>query len=759
MKWNNVKLIFLREARDQLRDRRTLFTIAGLPLLLYPLMGMVFVQISQFMREHPTRVRLIGVDDLPDVPALLSGGKFHAGICPERERHLLELIAERRSDTSDDTLRIEIERDINVGKYDAAVFFPPRFAARLAESRSEAEAPGRTERIGPETAETAADGIPRPAIYYNTASDKSRIAHDRVERVLGRWRDLIVLENLRSSRLPESAAQPFELRQTDVAEEVSRRAAMWSKIMPFIALIWALTGAFYPAIDLCAGEKERGTLETLLSSPAERGEIVWGKLLTVMSFSMATSTLNLASMGFTASVFVRQYAQATGTADLMRGPPPMASLVWLVAALVPASALFSALAIAIAAFARSTKEGQYYLMPLLFVTLPLMILPLLPTSELTLGTSLIPISGLMMLLRALIEGQYAAVLPYVVPVAGVTIGCCLLAIRWAVDQFSNESVLFRESERGGLGAWIRHLMRVRGETPSVAQGILCALLLLIIRFFASMFVRTPGDWSGFVRMILIVQLALIATPAIQMTLLLTRSPRATLLLRWPRAHVLALAALLAVALHPAALAVGDLIRQVYPINDDAMTQMAPLARMLTESPLLSVILVIGLVPAVCEEIAFRGFILSGLRHMGHKWAAIILTALFFGWTHSLLQQQIAATFTGIVIGYVAVQSGSILPPIAFHLVHNGLTAAASRLTPERLADSAWLSRLYGANDGSVSPTVFAIGLSIAAGAAVLWLFRRVPHPVYVEESLRATIDHRSARGLTLPTAELEQSAV
>ena len=71
------------------------------------------------------------------------------------------------------------------------------------------------------------------------------------------------------------------------------------EILPLIIIIWAMTGAFYPAIDLCAGEKERGTLETLLSCPASRHEIVFGKLLTVWVFSIATSLLNLVSMGLT----------------------------------------------------------------------------------------------------------------------------------------------------------------------------------------------------------------------------------------------------------------------------------------------------------------------------------------------------------------------------------------------------------------------------------------------------------------------------
>src|SRR6185295_943745 len=125
----------------------------------------------------------------------------------------------------------------------------------------------------------------------------------------------------------------------DVAEKEQRSAAVWSKVLPFLLLIWALTGAFYPAVDLCAGEKERGTLETLLSSPAQRSEIVWGKLLTVMTFSMATALLNLVSMCGTGMFIIRQLEKLDGAGlQLDIGPPPLAPLLWLVLALVPISA-------------------------------------------------------------------------------------------------------------------------------------------------------------------------------------------------------------------------------------------------------------------------------------------------------------------------------------------------------------------------------------------------------------------------------------
>src|SRR4029078_971804 len=147
-------------------------------------------------------------------------------------------------------------------------------------------------------------GVPSVEVFANTASDKSKVAEQRVREVLDRWKQKIVAENLERRNLPVAAVQPFQLKQTDVAEPVRRRAALWSKILPFVLMVWALTGAFYPAVDLCAGEKERGTLETLLSSPAARSEIVWGKLLTVMTFSMATSLLNMVSMTATGTIIV-----------------------------------------------------------------------------------------------------------------------------------------------------------------------------------------------------------------------------------------------------------------------------------------------------------------------------------------------------------------------------------------------------------------------------------------------------------------------
>src|SRR5262249_25098323 len=78
MNWSNVKLILLRELRDQLRDHRTLFMIAFLPLLMYQLLGMSIFQVSQFLQDQPTRISIIGLPTLPDLPELVKDNRFNA---------------------------------------------------------------------------------------------------------------------------------------------------------------------------------------------------------------------------------------------------------------------------------------------------------------------------------------------------------------------------------------------------------------------------------------------------------------------------------------------------------------------------------------------------------------------------------------------------------------------------------------------------------------------------------------------------------
>ena len=752
----NVRLILSREIRDQLRDRRTLFMVFVLPVLLYPLLGISLTQMKQFRTERPIRVLVIGAGGLleqkgdgffPSGPPLFEDGHLAAGLCPDWDRASgpLELIAlEPPPDAADaEALAEEAGRAVQAGQCDAALDFPTDFALRLEAHRRDIRRRAEVPRHGPPQAGTPPEAgtpppaVPRPTILYTTANERSQIAMARLSTALDRWTEAVGRRNLETSQLPATALRPFEVDTSDVAQQtVYQGAAFWSKILPILLVIWAMTGAFYPAVDLCAGEKERGTLETLLSSPAERSEIVLGKLLTVMAFSSVTAVLNLLSVGATGWLVFSRMAES-------HPPPPLAPL-WLLAALLPVSALFSALCVALAAFARSSKEGQYYLVPLMLITLPLAILPMTSGAELSLGTSLIPIAGLVLLLKGLLEGAYAQVLPLLPVVLAVTAAACWLAIRWAVEQFSSESVLFREGERLEVGLWLRRLFRDRQPTPTAAAAVLCCVVLLVLRFVADGTLPPPADFAGFAWAHVATQLALILAPALLMTGLLTSRPRQTLLLTLPRWQALAAAAALAVALQPVAMVLRDGVQRLYPISPEIQKSLEGVQAMFAQAGKGWILLVLALVPAVCEELAFRGFILSGFRRLGHRWRAIVTSAVFFGLMHGLLQQSILACLLGIVLGYIAVQTASILPGMLFHFLYNTLLLAATWITAGSLDHWPLLGLVVRrGEDGAVTCPWPVLALGGLASAALLAWFVRLPCVRSPEEELQAAI--RAAR--------------
>lgn len=728
MKWPNVKLIFARELRDQLRDRRTLFTVAIMPMILYPLMGMAMLQVAQFMREYPTTVWIVGAENLPEQPALLVDGRINPAFAEARDQNLMEF----RSWGDEDREYFSIIKQFREQRLVAKA---PGLVDELIQNEMQSRGvdlavfiPGQIEiPNGPDPKPRAStDSNPASVyIFQNSAVDKSRIGAERFNAILNRWRNELVRETLRQNDIELSLIQAVGVTNSDVANKVGKQAAAWSKILPFIIMIWSLTGAFYPAIDLCAGEKERGTFETLLSSPAERSEIAIGKLLTVMTFSMATSILNLLSMGFT-GMFVASRLGAGMGGGLPMGAPPLASVGWLLLALIPISALFSAVALAAAAFARSSKEGQYYLVPLMMISMPLMMVPMLPAAQLDFGTSLIPVSGLMLLLRGLIEGQYAECLKFAGPVCAVTLICCWLSIRWVVNQFNSETVLFRASERFGVGAWFAHVIRERNELPSLGSAILCGIIILVAKFFIGFVVQPPTNFSEFSKQTVIILVATIAVPAVMMALVLARKPARALRLRGCTLPMASAAILAAIFLNPLFTWFTALVIKIYPPGGDLIQLEQSVSAILSTAPgLWAVILVFAVAPAIIEEIAFRGFILSGLESLRNKWQAILLTSLLFGIAHGVIQQTMITFGVGMILGLIAIQTKSIIPCILFHLTHNSLAVLLSSVDTAVVENSAILRQLLFSTDGQSYQYGILPGIlmSMVGVALVVWFIR------------------------------------
>ena len=720
MNWRNVNLIFHRELRDQLRDRRTLFTIAILPLLMYPLLGMAFLQMANFSKEHPSKIAIVGVGNLPDNNPLFKVNE-EGQLVSVHDNKLIEL-----SNLTPDRQWQQALTFQNAKLQDGSEIIETPSALSLSELLIQEKIDCLV--VIPDNFDQEIDGKVKTEvqIFVRASDDKSRMAANRIQSILGKYREALVTKNLKDKAISAVEIQPFQLSTVDVSTDVSKRAAVWSRVLPFVVFIWALTGAFYPAIDLCAGEKERGTLETLLSSPASRNEIVWGKLFTVISFSMGTSLLNLFSMSFTGLFVINSMARMSEGA-LTIGPPPFFAFGWLIVALVPLSALFSATSLAIASFARSSKEGQYYLMPILLISLPLMMLPMMPGAELDLGTSLIPISGLMLVLRALIENRFTEAMQFGAPVLMVTGLCCLVVIRWAVNQFNNEKVLFRESERFGIGTFLKSLVRERGATPTFMEAIFCGVLLLVIRFFTTLVAQQPASFEDFARQTLILHVGLIVGPVVLMSIVLTTNPLKSLGFSRTRIAAIPLAILMAIGLHPIVAGFGELVLRVYPMPDDGGQMALMMQQIFAGAPgFISILLLFAVLPAISEELAFRGFIMNGLKKAGDRWAAILIASLFFGATHGMLQQSIIAFFTGTIIGFVSFQAGSIWPAMCYHFTHNAITVTLSQTTVAEMQSYGWTQFVFHAGpSGQVSYTLTAYFALSGIGIAIFCWFSRM----------------------------------
>ena len=660
LRWTNVATIFRREVRDQLRDRRTLFMVFVLPLLLYPILGIGVLQLSTAFERKPRLVVVVGAENLPPAPALLNPTRdgFDAALF-SRPKDAARLNVRVESADSPWLRPDAIRTAIQSGMADAVLTIPPDIQTKI-------EATG---------------SVPVP-ILYDSTDEPSQITYLRVREVIERWRDAIVQSRLKRDGKPAAYTEPVEINGEDVAPEGEAGGSIWGRLFPFLLVIMALTGAFYPAIDLCAGEKERGTMETLLLSPASRTEIVLGKFLTVMLASITTALLNLVSMGLTGIQIASQVANlgpARSGAKMVAvlSPPHPSSYFWMMLLLIPLAAFFSALCVALAVLARSMKEGQYYMTPLYLVSLPLILVTLAPEIKLDLFFSLIPITGASLLLKTLILGEYATARTYFLPVLIPTLIYAALALRWAVDLFQREDVIFRESEVFDPRLWVRQIVRDREAIPSAGSALFCFAAMISLTWFVSLSAQGRTSLLGG---LLLSHLLAIFGPAVALALVLTSDPVRTLRLKRPRLLDLILAAGVALTVNPLIREIGHLVGQWLPISAD---RQAALEQLTGQIPSLGAsVLVLALMPAITEEIAFRGYILSGLERAYRPRTAILLSAFLFAFLHamiSLFQQFFPAALLGLILGVVAYRTGSLWPGAVLHFVNNALAVVAPEL--------------------------------------------------------------------------------
>jgi len=398
---NAIGIVYRKEFTEWVRDRRTLISTVLVPLFFFPIIMVGFTALAVVMvgkaKEETPKIMILGGEDSPQV---LSG---------LRKVKSLE-IAPYRANWKEQISEKEIR---------AAVEIPPGFQAALENGEAKIV-----------------------KIYYYEGEMKSSFGVDRIEKFLKDYRDQVVKERLAAKSVPTSVLTPFEIRQENVAPPEKVSGATVGGFIGYMVVLLCMTGAMYPAIELTAGEKERGTMETILSSPISRMNLVLGKFLLVLSAALATAALSVMSMGIS-FLLLRRFNMSSGRGDaaallLQLGPKAVAS-IFLMA--LPMAVLFSAVLMTIALFAKSHKEAQSYLTPMTFLVVIPAVASLLPGVELTPKLALIPILNTSLVCKEIMTGTY-----HWNSIALIFASTCVyagIALFLAFKTFQRESVLFR----------------------------------------------------------------------------------------------------------------------------------------------------------------------------------------------------------------------------------------------------------------------------------------------------------------------------
>jgi sodium transport system permease protein len=411
MNWNHILTVYLKELKDSLRDRRTLISMIVIPTLVMPgLMfgvGYIMTKVMKKAREEPTSLVILGGAEAPGVVAALRA---------EPKFRIVEAKADYRQLVSDKKIRLAVE-------------IPAGFEAALQA------------------------GEPKTVTLYHYEGElKSGMGVAAVERFLRDFRERTVTERLTHRGLPVSLVKPFEVKRQNVAPPEKVGGNIIGGIIPYMIIILCFTGAMYPAIDLTAGEKERGTMETLLCSPLRRVNIVLGKFLMVMTASVATMALSLVSMGLSVVAGgsllgggrAAAAASSAGAKDAAAGFIPLLDplgVLGVFAMILPVAILFAAVLLAVALFAKSYKEAQSYVSPLIIVIIMPAVLGMLPGIELTAKTALVPILNLSLVCKEMLSGVWHW--PYIALIFGSTTVYAGVALAACVWMFNREDVIFR----------------------------------------------------------------------------------------------------------------------------------------------------------------------------------------------------------------------------------------------------------------------------------------------------------------------------
>jgi sodium transport system permease protein len=673
-----IALIYRKELKEALRDRRTLVVMVLLPLCLYPLIAIGVAQwVGAQQGARGRQVSRVGI----------SGGQTG------------NWAVLREALQSNDRLR---PAPIAQSRADGLITVAEA-AAAIQTDRADLVL-----RLRGDPLAAAADHAPATVELVSDGTfDRSRLASKRVERILRQIKSDLLQARLADQGLTPNFLDPLLIARQSVASEGQRSAHYLGQVLPLVLILMVLLGAFYPAIDLMAGEKERGTLETLLTLPVPRITIIAGKFLAVATIACITGLLNLGSIGLTLALGLRPLLERVDSGLQV----PWTAVALTAVAIVPTALFFSAIMIAVAALARTFKEAQTLLTPVYLVCMVPALLLQLPGLELTTLTSILPAVNIGLLTRCLIQGQ---VQPWLLLLTMLsTLLYALIALQIAARIYNSERLLFRED----LGS--RSPAPAGPRRPYVLPMEAAGLLMLVMSLL--LLVGQPMQAKGVIPGILVTEWLLIGLPVLLLLRFQSLDQNAVLSLqRVPGRTYLGAALAGATGWYLVAVFVETVQQRFLPIPPEVAKHVRAFLFSAERNVYLD-LFALAVSPAVCEELLFRGVLLSASRRSLGDRNAILLNALLFGVFHLSIYRFVPTAVLGLVLAVLVVRTGSLFPAILFHVLNNSGAILAGRF----LGDGAETGTQPGSAVDPLYVGLAAITFLLGLGLAVV-LVKKAP---------------------------------
>ncbi|MCY3964933.1 MAG: ABC transporter permease subunit [Acidobacteria bacterium] len=636
MNRRTVTALVVNDLRQLARNPRVLVFAVALPLVLWPLMWFLTSLTTERRQERiESRTYRYAVAD----EAANAAGAADARMWLDRALAVVGDDGRAEGDEPTDGPAVRFER----------VEAPDDIAAALDEERLHVHVAW----------EAGGDGdlpAPRIVLSHRADLDASDSAEGFLRRALERTRTELREQRLAAAGFASAPDDLLPLERIETASEEQTSGLLLGRLLTAIIVMMMLAGGSIVATDALAGEKERGTLETLLTTAASRVEIVTAKNLSILAVAFATSVLNIANI-----VVWMQLDVIAPPAGLKLVIPVGAALLLLLL-YAPAAVLLSSSLLLVSGRSKTYKEAQLLFAPVMLVAMSVAAIPVLPGVELRSAIVLLPIANLGVAAREILTGHYDW--PLLAAAWAVTSGAAALLARASLRTLSAEK-LITASEldaadlAGGPALFPRRVARW--------FAVLWALLLV--------WQLNIGGIDS--RLLISINMAIFGAAAWLMIARYRLPAREALSLRAPPAG-----AWLGVLIGaPAGLLLADgvvrLASLAMPIPEAWIEAMAE--NMGAGLPLWQMLIFFSLMPALFEEITFRGVLLHGLKNRLTTLQLVLVAGIAFGFFHVDLFRIPPTSLLGIFLVVTVIRSGSIFPAMAWHALHNALALGSARV--------------------------------------------------------------------------------